>query len=156
MTSFVTHGMRSAQALVATRSRTPAAYRPRCRARYRPSVRRAIEPSIPTGLRASNATRRCGTLRSVSASASPFLPVALDAARGAGRLLREELGGARRISHKRTVIDLVTEMDQRAERFIVERLLGAFADHGDLAEESGATVGSSEQRRSVVSVTCTP
>jgi myo-inositol-1(or 4)-monophosphatase len=82
----------------------------------------------------------------VSASASPFLPVALDAARGAGRLLREELGGTRRIRHKRSVIDLVTEMDQRAERFIVERLLGAFPDHGVLAEEGGATDGRSEYR----------
>jgi myo-inositol-1(or 4)-monophosphatase len=82
----------------------------------------------------------------VSANASPFLPVALDAARGAGRLLREELGGARRISHKRSIIDLVTEMDQRAERFIVERLLAAFPDHAVLAEESGATDGRSEFR----------
>jgi myo-inositol-1(or 4)-monophosphatase len=79
-------------------------------------------------------------------SASPFLSSALDAARGAGRLLREELGGARRISHKRSVIDLVTEMDQRSERFIVERLLDAFPDHGVLAEEGGATRGRSEYR----------
>ena len=79
-------------------------------------------------------------------SASPFLSIALDAARGAGRLLRDELGGARRISHKRSVIDLVTEMDQRSERFIVERLLGAFPDHGVLAEEGGATRGRSEYR----------
>ena len=35
-TSLVTHGMRRAQALVASRRRTPAAYRARCRARYRP------------------------------------------------------------------------------------------------------------------------
>jgi myo-inositol-1(or 4)-monophosphatase len=86
----------------------------------------------------------CGTLRCVSASS--FLPVALDAARGAGRLLREELGGTRRIRHKRSVIDLVTEMDQRAEAFIVERLLGAFPDHAVLAEEGGATDGRSEYR----------
>jgi myo-inositol-1(or 4)-monophosphatase len=79
-------------------------------------------------------------------SASPFLSIAVDAARGAGRLLRDELGGARRISHKRSVIDLVTEMDQRSERFIVERLLGAFPDHGVLAEEGGATRGRSEYR----------
>jgi myo-inositol-1(or 4)-monophosphatase len=82
----------------------------------------------------------------VSARTSQFLSVALDAARGAGRLLRDELGGTRRISHKRSVIDLVTEMDQRAERFIVERLLEAFPDHAVLAEESGATDGRSEYR----------
>jgi myo-inositol-1(or 4)-monophosphatase len=86
----------------------------------------------------------CDTLRCVSAS--PFLPVALDAARGAGQLLRGELGGTRRIRHKRSAIDLVTEMDQRAEAFIVERLLGAFPDHAVLAEESGATDGRSEYR----------
>jgi myo-inositol-1(or 4)-monophosphatase len=79
-------------------------------------------------------------------SVSPFLAVALDAARGAGRLLRDELGGTRRIQHKRSVIDLVTEMDQRAEVFIVERLRGAFPDHAVLAEESGATDGRSEYR----------
>jgi myo-inositol-1(or 4)-monophosphatase len=79
-------------------------------------------------------------------SASPFLSTALEAARGAGRLLRGELGGARRISHKRSIIDLVTEMDQRSERFIVERLLGTFPDHGVLAEESGEIRGRSEYR----------
>jgi myo-inositol-1(or 4)-monophosphatase len=79
-------------------------------------------------------------------STSPFLAVALDAARGAGRLLREEIGGTRRIQHKRSVIDLVTEMDQRSEAFIVERLRGAFPDHAILAEESGATDGRSDYR----------
>jgi myo-inositol-1(or 4)-monophosphatase len=82
----------------------------------------------------------------VSASPSPFLSAALDAARRAGRLLQEELGGTRRIRHKRSVIDLVTEMDQRAEALIVARLLGAFPDHAVLAEESGATDGRSEYR----------
>jgi myo-inositol-1(or 4)-monophosphatase len=79
-------------------------------------------------------------------SVSPFLAVALDAARGAGQLLREQLGGVRRIQHKRSVIDLVTEMDGRAEALIVERLRGAFPDHAILAEESGATDGRSEYR----------
>ncbi len=102
--------------------------------------------SIPVGSVPSNARARCGTLRSVSASPSPFLSAALDAARGAGRLLQEELGGTRRIRHKRSVIDLVTEMDQRAERLIVARLLGAFPDHAVLAEESGATDGRSAYR----------
>ena len=79
-------------------------------------------------------------------STSPFLAVALDAARGAGRLLREEIGGTRQIQHKRSVIDLVTEMDQRSEAFIMERLRGAFPDHAVLAEESGATDGRSDYR----------
>ncbi len=91
-------------------------------------------------------TPRCGTLRSVTATSSPFLSAALDAARGAGRLLQEALGGPRRIRHKRSVVDLVTEMDQRAEAFIVKRLLEEFPDHAILAEESGATDGRSEYR----------
>jgi myo-inositol-1(or 4)-monophosphatase len=79
-------------------------------------------------------------------SASPFLAVAVDAARSAGRLLRDEIGRVRRIRHKASVIDIVTEMDQRAEALILERLLAAFPDHGVLAEESGATEGRSEFR----------
>lgn len=78
-------------------------------------------------------------------SASAFLPVAVDAARGAGRLLREELGGARRIHHK-GVINIVTEMDHRAEALIVGRVLEAFPDHAVLAEERGAVAGRSEYR----------
>src|SRR5262245_18686411 len=122
----------------------PTVYRARCRARNRPRIDTCIVASIPARLRPSNATASYGRLRGVSVS--PFLPVALDAARGAGRLLREELGGPRRIGHKRSVIDLVTEMDQRAETFIVERLRGAFPDHAVLAEESGATRGRSPYR----------
>ena len=102
--------------------------------------------SILAGSGPSNARAACGTLPGVSASPSPFLSAALEAARGAGRLLRDEVGGTRRIRHKRSVIDLVTEMDQRAEAFIVERLRGEFPDHAILAEESGATDGRSEYR----------
>jgi myo-inositol-1(or 4)-monophosphatase len=79
-------------------------------------------------------------------SGTSFLSVALDAARGAGRLLQDAVGGTRRIRHKRSVIDLVTEMDQQAEAFIVARLRGEFPDHAVLAEESGATDGRSPYR----------
>ncbi len=74
---------------------------------------------------------------------SDFLSVAVDVARSAGQLLRQELGGARRIHQKDTVINLVTEMDQRSEALIVGRLLAAFPDHAVLAEESGAIAGAS-------------
>ncbi len=74
-----------------------------------------------------------------------FVTVAVDAARSAGKLLREELGGARRIRHK-GVINIVTEMDQRSESLIVGRLLDAFPDHAVLAEEGGATAGRSAYR----------
>ena len=45
--------------------------------------------------------------------------VAVDAARAAGRLLRDELSGARRIAYKGSPTNLVTEMDQRAEALIL-------------------------------------
>jgi myo-inositol-1(or 4)-monophosphatase len=77
---------------------------------------------------------------------SEFLPVALDAARSAGKLLREALGGSRRIDYKGHPTNLVTEMDRRSEALIVERIRGAFPDHAILGEEGGARSGHSEYR----------
>ncbi len=77
---------------------------------------------------------------------SPFLPVALDAARSAGKLLREALGGPRRIDYKGHPTNLVTEMDRRSETLIVERIRAAFPDHAILGEEGGARAGQSEYR----------
>jgi myo-inositol-1(or 4)-monophosphatase len=85
--------------------------------------------------------KSCGTLGHVTT----FLTVAVDAARSAGKLLREELGGTRRIQHK-GVINIVTEMDHRSEAMIVRRLRDAFPDHAVLAEEGGATAGRSDYR----------
>ena len=76
---------------------------------------------------------------------NPFRPVAVEAARRAGRLLREELGNPHRISYKGAV-NLVTEMDRRSEGLIVDQLLEAFPDHGVLAEEGGHRPGRSEFR----------
>jgi myo-inositol-1(or 4)-monophosphatase len=72
--------------------------------------------------------------------------VAVDAARAAGRLLVDELSRARRIAYKGSPTNLVTEMDQRAEALILERLRGAFPDDATLAEEQGATAGRSDRR----------
>jgi myo-inositol-1(or 4)-monophosphatase len=72
--------------------------------------------------------------------------VAVDAARAAGRLLRDELSGARRITYKGTPTNLVTEMDQRAEALILERLRGAFPEDAILGEELGAATGRSDRR----------
>jgi len=63
-----------------------------------------------------------------------YMVVARQAALLAGRLLRDNLGGKRTIAFKGD-INLVTEMDTRAERVVVETLLQAFPDHGILAEE---------------------
>jgi len=63
-----------------------------------------------------------------------FITVARDAALKAGRILRENIHGLREITYKGD-INLVTEMDVRSERTIVEMLHGAFPDHGVVAEE---------------------
>ncbi len=72
--------------------------------------------------------------------------VAVDVAQAAGRMLRQELGRTRRIGLKDSPIDLVTEMDPRAEALIVERLRREFPDDAILAEERGASGGRSGRR----------
>ncbi len=66
------------------------------------------------------------------------IKTALKAANEAGALLRERLGNPGRVEHKGT-IDLVTEMDRRAEELIVGSIREQFPDHAILAEESGAS-----------------
>lgn len=63
-----------------------------------------------------------------------FLASAVDAAREAGKLLRENINGCRQIAYKADV-NLVTEMDTRSERCIVEILRSRFPSHGIVAEE---------------------
>jgi len=72
--------------------------------------------------------------------------VAIEAARAAGHLLRSQLHGSRRISFKGSPTNLVTEMDGRAERLIVERIRSAFPGDAILGEEGGAQTGSSGRR----------
>src|SRR5205085_7571960 len=72
--------------------------------------------------------------------------VAVDAARAAGVLLRDEVSGARRITYKGSPTNLVTEMDQRAEAEILARLRATFPDDAILSEESGASAGRSGRR----------
>jgi myo-inositol-1(or 4)-monophosphatase len=72
--------------------------------------------------------------------------VAVEIAQAAGAMLRDELGRARRIELKDTPVNLVTEMDPRAEALIVERLAREFPDDAILAEERGASGGRSGRR----------
>jgi myo-inositol-1(or 4)-monophosphatase len=74
------------------------------------------------------------------------ITVAVEVAQAAGRMLREELGRARRIEFKDSPVNLVTEMDSRAEALIVERLSREFPDDAILAEERGARPGRSGRR----------
>jgi myo-inositol-1(or 4)-monophosphatase len=60
--------------------------------------------------------------------------VACEAAIKAGRLLRDNIHGIREITYKGD-INLVTEMDMKSERAVVETLLASFPGHGVIAEE---------------------
>ena len=72
----------------------------------------------------------------------PMLNVAIKAARAAGAIInRASLDvEALRVTTKGTN-DFVTEVDLASEEVIIETLLGAYPDHGILAEESGRTRG---------------
>lgn len=65
-----------------------------------------------------------------------FLEVAIETAREAGALLREDHARPKEVSYKGEV-DLVTETDRRSERLIVERLERHFPKHAIVAEEGG-------------------
>ena len=73
------------------------------------------------------------------------LEVALSAARKAGEVLRTGFGAEHAITYKGEV-DLVTEIDEEAERLIREELLGTFPTYGMLAEEGGVLVGEENAR----------
>lgn len=63
-----------------------------------------------------------------------FSQAARKAAIKAGGILRDNIRGVRTISYKGD-INLVTEMDTRSERAVVETLQQAFPNHGIIAEE---------------------
>ena len=63
-----------------------------------------------------------------------FLAVAVEAARKAGGILKENIHGSREITYKGD-INLVTEMDTRSERAVVGTLRASFPEHGIIAEE---------------------
>ncbi|HJQ29097.1 MAG TPA: inositol monophosphatase family protein [Rubrobacter sp.] len=73
------------------------------------------------------------------------LEAALGAAQAAGEVLRDGFGLRRQVRYKGEV-DLVTEMDERAEEIISEALLGAYPSYGMLAEEGGALRGEEDAR----------
>lgn len=73
------------------------------------------------------------------------LDAALSAAREAGEVLREGFGWQHSIRYKGET-DIVTEMDEEAERVIREILLGSFPTYGMLAEEGGMLAGEEDAR----------
>ncbi len=66
-----------------------------------------------------------------------YLRAALPIAKAAGNLLATNLGGARTVEMK-GAINLVTEMDKRAEDLIVSSILREFPDFAVIAEEGSA------------------
>ena len=70
---------------------------------------------------------------------------AVDAAKRAGALLREHLGGNIRVEYKGEV-DIVTEMDKRAEALIIGAIRQGFPDHSIITEETGGLETSSEYK----------
>lgn len=67
---------------------------------------------------------------------SHFLEVAVETAREAGTILRNDSARPKNISYKGEV-DLVTETDKRSEALIVSRLRSHFPQHAIIAEEGG-------------------
>ena len=72
-----------------------------------------------------------------------YLEAAIEIAREAGAVLREEAGRPAQISYKREV-DLVTQADKRSEQLIVERLSKYFPTHAVAAEEGYGHESASE------------
>jgi myo-inositol-1(or 4)-monophosphatase len=73
------------------------------------------------------------------------LEAALSAAKEAGNVLRGSFGWQHSVRYKGAV-DLVTDVDEQAERVIKEILLDAYPAYGVLAEEGGALVGEEDAR----------
>jgi myo-inositol-1(or 4)-monophosphatase len=67
-----------------------------------------------------------------------YLSVCEEAARSAGRILREMLGTIH-VRHKRHQFDLVTEADIAAQTAIEKIILGEYPNHGFLGEEGNLT-----------------
>jgi myo-inositol-1(or 4)-monophosphatase len=63
-----------------------------------------------------------------------FLRAAVEAAKEAGRMLRENLGASREITYKGE-LDLVTNFDNLSQQMIYDRLVRDFPDHDFVAEE---------------------
>ena len=81
----------------------------------------------------------------MSSNLHPMLNVAIKAARAAGAIINRAALDVEsvRISQKQ-VNDFVTEVDQAAEKVIIETLLTAYPGHGILAEESGNEHGAKD------------
>ena len=81
----------------------------------------------------------------MSQALHPMLNIAVKAARAAGAIInRASLDVDLLKVNTKSPNDFVTEVDQAAERAIIETLLAAYPDHGILAEESGRAHGAKD------------
>ena len=81
----------------------------------------------------------------MSQTLHPMLNIAIKAARAAGALInRASLDIEKLQVQTKSTNDFVTEVDQAAERVIIETILQAYPGHGILAEESGRTKGAKD------------
>ena len=88
----------------------------------------------------------CSYLQSMALpNLHPMLNVAVKAARAAGNIINRAALDveAVRINQKQ-INDFVTEVDQAAEKIIIETLTTAYPGHGILAEESGSEFGAKD------------
>jgi myo-inositol-1(or 4)-monophosphatase len=74
-----------------------------------------------------------------------FMKLASEAAREAGKVLREGLGKRKRIEYKGE-INLVTEIDRRAERTITKLIRARYPEHAILAEEGEGKKGRTDYK----------
>jgi myo-inositol-1(or 4)-monophosphatase len=84
----------------------------------------------------------------MTAGAQPaeLAELAVALAEGAGRLVQEGRHGGLAVGNKSTATDLVTEVDRRAERWLVEHILARRPEDGILGEEGGERPGRSGVR----------
>jgi myo-inositol-1(or 4)-monophosphatase len=81
----------------------------------------------------------------MSQALHPMLNTAIKAARTAGGIIQQASRDLDLIKvNSKGPNDFVTEVDQAAERAIIETLLGAYPGHGILAEETGNTSGAKD------------
>lgn len=64
-----------------------------------------------------------------------FLEVALEVARDAGKIQKNALGKVIKIGYKGNKANVVTEIDHKCEKYIVQQIKKAFPDHAFFAEE---------------------
>jgi myo-inositol-1(or 4)-monophosphatase len=72
--------------------------------------------------------------------------LAVQLAEGAAELVRSRSGAGLQVGRKSTATDLVTEVDQAVERWLVDELVRRRPDDGILGEEGGGRSGSSGVR----------